>query len=224
MASESRRLRRPFTTSRRSKWRVPAASASSTGLMPQMRFMACGLRSLSRAAAVARAAMPSPRPRAPRWSVLLAFTETAPVRPRASRRWRRASARGGAARAGAWAMTVTSTFTSEYPAASTSRRTSSRKTRLATPRQRGSLLGKCRPMSPAAAAPSSASHTACRTQSPSEWPSRPRSWGTSTPPSQERAAGHQAVGVEAVADADGAHARDRAPRGRPRPRPGPPAS
>ena len=28
--------------SRRSKWRVPAASASNTGLMPQMRFMACG--------------------------------------------------------------------------------------------------------------------------------------------------------------------------------------
>ena len=39
MASETRRLRSPFTTSSRSKCRVPAPSASSTGLMPQMRFM-----------------------------------------------------------------------------------------------------------------------------------------------------------------------------------------
>ena len=40
MASETRRLRSPFTMSRRSKCRVPAASASRTGLIPQMRFMA----------------------------------------------------------------------------------------------------------------------------------------------------------------------------------------
>ncbi len=44
IASESRRLRRPFTISKRSKWRVEAASASSTGLMPQIRFMSpCSL-------------------------------------------------------------------------------------------------------------------------------------------------------------------------------------
>jgi hypothetical protein len=44
IASESRRLRSPFTISKRSKWRVEAASASSTGLMPQIRFMSpCSL-------------------------------------------------------------------------------------------------------------------------------------------------------------------------------------
>src|SRR5262249_29242953 len=39
MASAIRRLRSPFTTRRRSKWRVLAPRASSTGLIPQMRFM-----------------------------------------------------------------------------------------------------------------------------------------------------------------------------------------
>ena len=39
IASEMRRLRSPLTTSRRSKCRVPEASASRTGLIPQMRFM-----------------------------------------------------------------------------------------------------------------------------------------------------------------------------------------
>ncbi len=44
IASDTRWLRIPLTTSRRSKWRLPAVSASMTGLMPQIRFIASYLR------------------------------------------------------------------------------------------------------------------------------------------------------------------------------------
>ena len=46
----------------------------------------------------------------------------------------------------------------------------------------GRYPGKCWPMSPSAAAPSTASITACSSTSASEWPSRPFSYGISTPP------------------------------------------
>ena len=46
----------------------------------------------------------------------------------------------------------------------------------------GSVSGKCLPISPSAAAPSTASITAWASTSASEWPSRPFSKGTSTPP------------------------------------------
>ena len=64
-----------------------------------------------------------------------------------------------------------------------------------------SVFGNSRPMSPSAVAPSTASHSTWQTMSASEWPSSPRSAGTSTPPSTSRRPGHQPVGVERRADA-----------------------
>src|SRR4051794_7222040 len=48
--------------------------------------------------------------------------------------------------------------------------------------KRWSVSGKCWPMSPRPAAPSSASMIACVRTSASEWPARPSSCGMSTPP------------------------------------------
>ena len=96
MASESRRLRRPLTMSRRSKWRVPAASASNTGLMPQMRFMVVWVRSLSRGAPSRGRRCPRPAPGRRGGRCSWPSPRPAPSPPRASRRWRRASARGEA--------------------------------------------------------------------------------------------------------------------------------
>ena len=72
-------------------------------------------------------------------------------------------------------------------------------------RQRSSVSGKCWPMSPSPAAPSSASMTAWVSASASEWPLRPRSAsGTSHAAEHERPALLEAVRV--VADArPGAH-------------------
>src|SRR5437588_5476886 len=50
----------------------------------------------------------------------------------------------------------------------------------------GSPAGKCSPIVPRAAAPKRASMTACVSTSASEWPSRPRSWPTCTPPRTRR--------------------------------------
>src|ERR1017187_3749302 len=57
-----------------------------------------------------------------------------------------------------------------------------RKTRLSQSFQRGSVWGKCMPMSPMAAAPRMASVMACARTSASEWPSSPNSLGMVTPP------------------------------------------
>ena len=58
---------------------------------------------------------------------------------------------------------------------------------------RGSVLGKCWPMSPAPAAPSSASDERWQTTSPSEWPSGPLSNGNTTPATP--AAGRRPAGA-----------------------------
>ena len=182
IASLSRLLRRPLTISSRSKWRVCAVRASITGLMPQIKFIRWSASFTS--STVASAAMPSARPSAPRWSALLALTDTASApTPRSAAIVARMPSRCGAS-TGSWAITVRSRLPRRKPRALTSRDTSSTKTRLSTPCQRGSRLGKWRPMSPSPIAPSSASHTACSTQSPSEWPSRPRVCSSSTPPSR----------------------------------------
>ncbi|MGN8554714.1 UNVERIFIED_CONTAM: SLC13 family permease [Microbacterium sp. SLM126] len=68
------------------------------------------------------------------------------------------------------------------PASRTRRAASRSSTRLSAPLNSAAVSGKWRPMSPSAAAPNSASVTACSSASASEWPSRPRSWGMSTPP------------------------------------------
>src|SRR5215471_13911978 len=60
---------------------------------------------------------------------------------------------------------------------------SSSSTSEETPAKRGSVSGKCSPIVPSAAAPSSASMTACVSTSASECPRSPREYGTWTPPS-----------------------------------------
>ena len=62
--------------------------------------------------------------------------------------------------------------------------------------------GKCRPMSPSAAAPSSASVMACSSASASEWPSRPERVRDLDAAEHQLAAGHQRVHVPAFADAN----------------------
>ena len=79
-------------------------------------------------------------------------------------------------------MTVTSAFTTRKPrrcTSSTARRSSSIESASLN---RASVSGKWLPMSPSAAAPSSASVMACSSTSASEWPSRPSVWSICTPP------------------------------------------
>ena len=64
------------------------------------------------------------------------------------------------------------------------------------------VSGKSLPMSPSAAAPSRASHTACIATSPSEWATRPFVWSTLTPPSHEGQPLGQRVDVETVSDSE----------------------
>ena len=84
---------------------------------------------------------------------------------------------------------------------------------LDAPFQRGSVSGKCRPMSPAQAAPSMASVAAWHTTSASEWPSAPRSDGIVDAAEDQRPALDEPVEIVASADA-----ADRRPRRLPRAR------
>ena len=99
--------------------------------------------------------MPSPRPRAPRWSVLLAFTETGlAARPRATRRVPARMASRCGASTGAWAMhgdvdVLDRVAGHGHDAAGPPRGT--RGCRRPASAGRGS--GSARPMSPAPAAP-----------------------------------------------------------------------
>ena len=134
--------------------------------------------------AVARAAMPSRRPVKPRPSVVVALTLTRPSsRPSSSAMRRRMASRCGAI-LGASHSRVTSTLPIAPPRARTSRRASARKMAEAAPFQRGSVSGKCWPMSPSPMAPSSASVRACRATSASEWPRSVCVWAMRTPHSQ----------------------------------------
>src|SRR2546421_1672693 len=73
------------------------------------------------------------------------------------------------------------------PCSSRNEQTSPSRSMLSASRQRSSVSGKCCPMSPSPAAPSSASMTACVSTSASECPLRPRSAPSiSTPPSTSR--------------------------------------
>ena len=84
---------------------------------------------------------------------------------------------------GAWATMVESMLTIAQPAARTRRAASTRSTAESAPLNCGSVSGKWRPMSPSAAAPSSASVMACSSASASEWPSKPWLCGMQMPPS-----------------------------------------
>ena len=76
---------------------------------------------------------------------------------------------------GASARTQLSTCSGDHPAAARIATVCRSSSRLEIPRNAGSLSGKWRPMSPSAAAPSSASQIACESTSASECPARPRS-------------------------------------------------
>ncbi len=75
---------------------------------------------------------------------------------------------------GACAITVASTFTTRNFCAASFAATSRSSMRLSISEYFASVSGKCRPMSPRPAAPSSASQIACSSTSASECPSRPR--------------------------------------------------
>ena len=72
--------------------------------------------------------------------------------------------------------------------------------RLSAPAKRGSSFGKCVPMSPSPAAPSSASISACRSTSPSECATSPGWWRSRTPPRHDVIAWTEAMHVVAAAD------------------------
>src|SRR6478672_9054844 len=130
--------------------------------------------------ATAIAAIPSPRPTQPIPSLLVAFTLTRAEM--ASERIRSISGLYGPRR-GSSQTTVTSTFTTRPRRPPITVR--SRSIESAS-RQRSSSSGNMLPMSPLPAAPSRASITACVRTSASEWPARPRSCSTSTPPRTRR--------------------------------------
>src|SRR6266852_1196534 len=130
----------------------------------------------------ASAAMPSPRPIAPSRSAVLALMLT----------WPRSISRSAARFAtiapvcdailGACAMMVASTLATLKPAARIFLPTSRSRVRLFAFLYFGFVSGKCSPISPSAAAPSSASHIAWMSTSASEKPSSPFSKGITTPP------------------------------------------
>src|SRR5580765_8468064 len=130
--------------------------------------------------------MPSPRPSAPRLSFVVALTDThsCPTRNASAMLREISDARGPTT--GASATTVTSTFTSRPPAPSSIARIKPSRWRLEASFQRGSPEGKCRPRSPSAAAPSTASPTAWLSTSASLWPASPQSASNTTPPRTSR--------------------------------------
>src|SRR6266545_478120 len=128
----------------------------------------------SRTVAFANAAMPSPRPVKPIFSLVVAFTPTRSSGTPAIWAMRaRMASRCGPTR-GASQTTVTSRWAMRPPRA---RRRSTAKAKNRSdeaPRHCGSLGGKCTPMSPSASAPRIASTRAWRTTSASECPDNPR--------------------------------------------------
>src|SRR5829696_1028010 len=136
----------------------------------------------SAARQTAVAAIPSPRPQNPRPSVALAVTRTrAGSRPRAPARLAAISPVRWPRR-GRSQSTATSRLTGAQPAAATSPATLRHRSMVEAPAQRGSAEGKWWPRSGRPAAPSTAAEAAWPATSASEWPSRPSSKGTTTPP------------------------------------------
>ena len=126
--------------------------------------------------------MPSSRPVKPRRSSVVALTltwESSRCSVRAI--FSRIFAMCGAS-FGFWAITVASIFSMAYPFWFKSSPTWARSCRLSAPSYTGSVSGKCCPISPRAAAPSSASMIACKSTSASECPRSPSVCGISTPP------------------------------------------
>src|SRR5207249_5965887 len=141
---------------------------------------------ISLSSTTACAAKASPRPIAPTWSVVVAFSPAAAgSTPSASARLFRICSRYGASR-GTWASSVTSTFSTAHLARRQLSVTSRSRSRLRASLYFGSSSGNRVPMSPMPAAPQSASIRAWQTTSASLWPCNPMSQGSSTPPSTSR--------------------------------------
>ena len=132
----------------------------------------------ARAVATASAAMPSPRPTKPIPSPRRGLhVHRARRRARAPRRGAsRIASRCGPSFGALAASRVASTLHDAQPALGEQPRRRSRSSSSeSASRQRSSVSGKCSPMSPRPAAPSSASITAWVSTSASEWPASPRS-------------------------------------------------
>src|SRR4249919_592590 len=129
------------------------------------------------------AAIPSPRPVKPSFSLVVALTLTASrsIPRSAASRSRIAGACGPTL--GRSQTTVMSALPTRQPRSPINSLHRRRKARLSAPFHRASLGGKCWPISPNASAPSMASHSAWMATSPSECATTPWSCGTRTPPS-----------------------------------------
>ena len=114
--------------------------------------------------------------------------------------------------------TTTSTLTTRKPGARTIATAWRSSSMLDAPFQRGSVSGKCRPMSPAHAAPRIASVAAWQTTSASECPSAPARDGIVDAAKDQRPSFDQAMQIVAGADASGRRAIGvgRGPRAAPR--------
>ena len=150
--------------------------------------------------ATAQQAMPSWRPSAPRPSARRPLTVTGA--PAASLSRCCISARCGAS-LGASHTTEQSTLPMRQPSSRTSVAAWRSSTSESAPFHCGSVSGKCSPMSPSPAAPSSASVTAWATASASLCPCRPRAPSKCDAAEHERPSGvvAEAMDVETLADA-----------------------
>src|SRR5690606_4659430 len=109
----------------------------------------------------AMAAMPSPRPVKPSFSLVVALTLTRPASTCRSAARVSLIARAWGPIFGRSQMTVMSALARLQPSRAASSRQWRRKARLSASFHCGSVGGKCWPMSPRASAPSMASHSAC---------------------------------------------------------------
>ena len=156
--------------------------------------------------AVAKAAIPSPRPTKPSPSFVVALTATLDGTPQSAIRGphrvpvRTDLRRLGRDRTSRWTMLPPRSD----PASPRRRPGSGRRTRPASAASEG---GKWLPMSPSAIAPRMASVSACNTTSASEWPTSARSCGIRTPPSMTASPGPEACTSKPVPTRCSASAR-----------------
>ena len=154
-----------------------ASATGGRGRTPPGRPRASALRRRAPSgcsSTTARASIARPSPTGPSFSAVLALTLTCADRD--AQRLRRCARTSPGCAAPAWAPARSRCCRccrSASPAARTRRAASASSTTESAPRNCGSVSGKCRPMSPRPAAPSSASVMACSSTSASEWPSRP---------------------------------------------------
>lgn len=142
-----------------------------------------GLACILYISATAETETPSSRPSKPRCSVVVALTDTwsspTPIAPAIAVRMASICGRN----LGRCIRIVQSTFPISYPFSRSSAATLRSSIFESMPLKSSDVSGKCIPMSPSAAAPSSASHTACIATSPSECATNPFVCGISIPPS-----------------------------------------